>query len=345
MKVTQSCPILCDPLDYTVHGIFQTRMVEWVAYPFSRGSSQPRDWTQASCLAGGFFTNWAIRESHIIPLIYLFHLVIPLIKKQKVSLVLIPGTWEGACCYCRRLSLYVGVEWSWAVEAFATSVWPVDLSWALWPARRLSRCLPSPAHLASSVLPAATPRIFAYNLPKFITGQGAATHFVSLNLIFKASLEAFSGCDHIGPVDSHMVTPWGHGLGEIVLGGKQWYLDWKPREKTVYINNLGNKFPQKLQSFSSQQLTSPLNRSPQQPCRNVLMSLCLWPAQLLLRKTNVLFPREPDHPLMDRISASLWLKCFVPVSLLICLTSVSSSLHRCPPCCSPSSTEAPCSLD
>ena len=345
MKVTQSCPILCDPMDYTVLAIFQTRMVEWVAYPFSRGSSQPRDWTQVSCLAGGFFTNWAIRESHIIPLIYLFHLVIPLIKKQKVPLVLIPGTWEGACCYCRRLSLYVGVEWSWAVEAFATSVWPVDLSWALWPAGRLSRRLPAqptshPRYCQQQ--PRASLLTTCLNL---LQVRGLPLTLWAWIWFSKPPLRHFSGCDHIGPVDSHMVTPWGHRLGEIVLGGKQWYLDWKPREKTMYINNLGNKFPQKLQSFSSQQLTSPLNCSPQQPCRNVLMSLCLWPAQLLLRKTDVLFPREPDHPLMDRISASLWLKCLVPVRLLICLASVSSSLHRCPPCSSPSATEAPCSLN
>ena len=37
--------------------------IGWVAFPFSRGSSQPRDWTQVSCMAGGFFTNWAIREA------------------------------------------------------------------------------------------------------------------------------------------------------------------------------------------------------------------------------------------------------------------------------------------
>ena len=43
MKVTQSCPTLCDPMDYTVHGILQARILEWVAVPFSRGSSQPRD--------------------------------------------------------------------------------------------------------------------------------------------------------------------------------------------------------------------------------------------------------------------------------------------------------------
>ena len=42
VKVTQSCPTLCDPMD-CVHGILQARILEWVAFPFSRGSSQPRD--------------------------------------------------------------------------------------------------------------------------------------------------------------------------------------------------------------------------------------------------------------------------------------------------------------
>ena len=51
------------PLDYTVHGILQARILEWVAFPFSRGSSQPRDWTQVSCTAGEFFPSWATREA------------------------------------------------------------------------------------------------------------------------------------------------------------------------------------------------------------------------------------------------------------------------------------------
>ena len=104
----QSCPTLCDPMDYTVHGILQAtilgeavpfargssqprdqtqvcphcrhllyqlshkgspRILEWVAYPFSRGSSWPRNQTRVSCqtgvscIAGGFFTNRAIREA------------------------------------------------------------------------------------------------------------------------------------------------------------------------------------------------------------------------------------------------------------------------------------------
>ena len=57
VKVTQSCPTLCDPMDYTVRGILQARILEWVPFPFSRGSSQPRDRIQVSCIAGGFFIS------------------------------------------------------------------------------------------------------------------------------------------------------------------------------------------------------------------------------------------------------------------------------------------------
>ena len=56
-KVTQLCPTLCDPTDYTVHGIPQARKLEWVVIPFSRASSQPRDGTQVSYIAGRFFTS------------------------------------------------------------------------------------------------------------------------------------------------------------------------------------------------------------------------------------------------------------------------------------------------
>ena len=57
VKVTQLCPTLCNPMDYTGHGILQARKLEWVATPFSRGSSQHRDRTQVSHIAGGFFTS------------------------------------------------------------------------------------------------------------------------------------------------------------------------------------------------------------------------------------------------------------------------------------------------
>ena len=59
------CVRLCDPMDCSlpgspVHGILQARIVEWVVIPFSRGSSQPRNWTWVSHLAGRFFTIWAL---------------------------------------------------------------------------------------------------------------------------------------------------------------------------------------------------------------------------------------------------------------------------------------------
>ena len=63
VKVTLWCPTLRDPMNYTVHGIFQARILEWVDFPFSRGSSQPRDWTQVSP-AGRFFTSWATKEAN-----------------------------------------------------------------------------------------------------------------------------------------------------------------------------------------------------------------------------------------------------------------------------------------
>ena len=60
--LTQSCPTLCDPMDRSplgssVHGTLQARILEWIANPFSRGSSQPRDRTQVSHVTGGFFTT------------------------------------------------------------------------------------------------------------------------------------------------------------------------------------------------------------------------------------------------------------------------------------------------
>ena len=57
VKVVQSCLTLCDPMDYTVHGMLQARILEWVAVSSSRGSSQPRHQTQVSRIAGRFFTS------------------------------------------------------------------------------------------------------------------------------------------------------------------------------------------------------------------------------------------------------------------------------------------------
>ena len=113
VKVAWPCLNICGAMDYTEHGILQARIQEWVAFPFSRESSQPRDWTQVSCfagrffyqlshkgsprilewvaypfssrsswprnqtrvscIAGGFFTNWAIREVHYHIYMYEMH--------------------------------------------------------------------------------------------------------------------------------------------------------------------------------------------------------------------------------------------------------------------------------
>ena len=68
VKIAQSCPTLCDPVDCSlpgssVHGILQARILEWVAISFSRGSSRPGDQTRVSRIAGRRFTIWATREA------------------------------------------------------------------------------------------------------------------------------------------------------------------------------------------------------------------------------------------------------------------------------------------
>ena len=70
LSESESCSVvstLCNPMAYIVHGILQARLLEWVAFTFSRGSSQPRDQTQFSLIAGGFFTDWAIRGICLSP--------------------------------------------------------------------------------------------------------------------------------------------------------------------------------------------------------------------------------------------------------------------------------------
>ena len=66
--VAQACltlfdPMACSPWSSSVHGIFQARILEWIAIPFSRGFSLPRDWTRVSCIAGRFFTILVTREA------------------------------------------------------------------------------------------------------------------------------------------------------------------------------------------------------------------------------------------------------------------------------------------
>ena len=73
--VALPCLTLCNPMDYSLPGssvyeILQARILEWIAIPFSRGSSQPRDRNQVSCIAGSFYTVWAIWGHLKLPLLW-----------------------------------------------------------------------------------------------------------------------------------------------------------------------------------------------------------------------------------------------------------------------------------
>ena len=106
VKVAQSCPTLCDPMHYPVHGILQARILEWAAFPFSRGSSQPRDGTQVSRIAGGFFPIWAPSYTYTCISLYAFLDPFPLYVIGEYSLEfpvpprrsLLSSVWHTAVC-------------------------------------------------------------------------------------------------------------------------------------------------------------------------------------------------------------------------------------------------------
>ena len=88
--VAKPCLTLYDPMDCSlpgppVHGILQARILEWVAISFFRGSSQLRNWTQISCLAGGFFTIRATRKAHSKVYIHIICLL-PVYKRSRFNI-------------------------------------------------------------------------------------------------------------------------------------------------------------------------------------------------------------------------------------------------------------------
>ena len=102
--VTHSCPTLCDTMDcmhyslpgFSVHGILQARILEWVAISFSRGPSRPRDWSWVPCITDRYFTVWALK-SYSIPGALLSTLIFLLLIRTTllmVLVVLIIYSWE-----------------------------------------------------------------------------------------------------------------------------------------------------------------------------------------------------------------------------------------------------------
>ena len=83
-------PLTVAPPGSSVHGILQARILEWVAIPSSRGSSQPRDWTLVSHIAGRFFTVWDTREAHI-------HFYPNTIVKCHVNVFMEGSPWRATC--------------------------------------------------------------------------------------------------------------------------------------------------------------------------------------------------------------------------------------------------------
>ena len=100
----QLCPTLCDPIDYPVHGILQARILEWVVFPFSRGSPQPSDWTQVSCITGRFFTGWAIREAQIVGL--KIHVSIFVVGQSLSHVWCFVTPWTAACQASLSFTIY-----------------------------------------------------------------------------------------------------------------------------------------------------------------------------------------------------------------------------------------------
>ena len=123
--VTQLCLTLCDPMDCSpprscVPATLQARILEWVDTPFSRGSSPPKDWTQVSYVARGFFTIWATREVHFAPMhlsqfgsflsVWLARFI-PIVSQHQVQVSLSPST----------LLTLPGVGWGFFMRACSTT--------------------------------------------------------------------------------------------------------------------------------------------------------------------------------------------------------------------------------
>ena len=101
------------------HGILQARILEWVAFPFSKGSSQPKNQTQVSCIAGGFFTNWAIREANTIYWVFFpSHLGKISLKVSSTDEFIVWSSWEHDPYICETTLQSIKIKLSEQVVCF-----------------------------------------------------------------------------------------------------------------------------------------------------------------------------------------------------------------------------------
>ena len=116
LLVAQSCPTLCNCMHCipgsSVHGILQARILEWVAIPFSRRSSWPRDRTRVSCIAGGFFTIWATREGYYCYCWFYYFL------KSLITYLFLAAV--GLCRCAWAVFVASGGYFSWQFEGFSS---------------------------------------------------------------------------------------------------------------------------------------------------------------------------------------------------------------------------------
>ena len=119
----------CSPLFSSVHGVVQARILEWSAFPFSRGSSWPRDWTQVSGIAGRFFIIWATREAPyevIIPFKYSFTYSYNW-NISPAGLLTMPS---GSHCHTEEFEVQTFLYIHSFTQHFSSSIFP-SLAWAL----------------------------------------------------------------------------------------------------------------------------------------------------------------------------------------------------------------------
>ena len=121
-EVAQLCLTLCDPMDCSppgssIHGIFQARVLEWVASSFSRGSSRPRDWTWISRIVGRHFTVWATRMEirKVCLWLLISHLSQCVVECDHPALhcplvSTLGGIFVPVCCYCCLVAMS-GLPW------------------------------------------------------------------------------------------------------------------------------------------------------------------------------------------------------------------------------------------